>query len=576
MSFLKFSTKSSVIKPALMKLAPQVKQAVFLSFFINFLALAPTWYMLEVYDRVLNSKNYTTLMMLSVMIVFIILIMEGLEFFRSKILHNASISFKEQLNKRVFLNIFQAKLNQNVDGNIQSFSDMKSIEGLISSPTLIALIDVPFALITLFLVFLTNAMMGWFTLFGAILMIFIAYLNHLRMHPHITKANKSLMQVQNHVIGAIRSSQIIECLGMLPFIQQKWLENQKKYISLQALASDEAALGSVLTKLLQTFQGSFLLGLGCWLTLTGMMPAGGSMMIVGSILGGRVLLPFVRLTTNWRQLETVQDAIYRLDTFLSAFPETVERMKLPAPTGDLSVENAFASPPNSQSYILRNVSFKLPAATSLGIVGPSASGKTTLAKLITGVWPASSGKVRLDGADVHLWNKTELGPYIGYLPQDIDLFEGTIAENIARFGSVDMQEVKKAANVVGLANLIESLDQGYDTQVGDEGTFLSGGQRQRIGLARAVYRSPKFIVLDEPNSSLDAAGDFALMNMLKAMQADGTTLVVITHKPQILKVLDNILVLSDGQIKAYGATSEILKQTDPKDQNTKNEIVNKA
>jgi ATP-binding cassette subfamily C exporter for protease/lipase len=515
-------------------------------------------------------------MMLFFIIVFVYLIMESLEFLRSKIMHHASISFKEQLNQRVFFNIFQAKLNQNSEGNVQSFSDLKSIEGLIASPTFVALIDVPFSLITLCLVFSLNSRMGWFALFGAIVTVVVSYLNQLRTHPHITEANKSLAQVQNYAAGSIRSAQIIECLGMLPFIHQKWLEKQQKYISLQALASDEAGWGAALSKLFQTMQGSFLLGLGCWLTLSGVMPAGGSMMMIGSILGARVLLPFVKIMTSWRQIVTVQDAVYRLDTFLSAFPERVERMKLPAPSGELSVESAFASAPNSQSYILRNISFKLPAATSLGIIGPSASGKSTLAKLITGVWPASSGKVRLDGADIYLWDKTDLGPYIGYLPQEVDLFDGTIAENIARFGVVDMREVKKAANVVGLADLIESLDQGYNTQVGDEGAFLSGGQRQRLGLARAVYCSPRIIVLDEPNSSLDAAGDLALMNMLKTTQADGATLVVITHKPQILTALDNILVLSDGQVKAYGPTSEILKQVDPKDQNAKNAIGNKV
>jgi len=239
-------------------------------------------------------------------------------------------------------------------------------------------------------------------------------------------------------------------------------------------------------------------------------------------------------------------------------------MPLPPPLGNLSVEAAVAAPPNSQVAILKGITFRLPAGQSLAVVGPSASGKTTLARLITGIWPAANGKVRLDGADIYQWKKNDLGPYVGYLPQDVELFDGTLAENIARFGEVDMEKVRAAAEVVGLDALIDSLKDGYATQVGDEGSFLSGGQRQRVALARAIYGMPKFVVLDEPNSSLDEAGDVALLNALQTIKANGTTLIVITHRPQILSVIDHMMVLTEGQIKAFGPRDEVLASLNPK------------
>ena len=288
------------------------------------------------------------------------------------------------------------------------------------------------------------------------------------------------------------------------------------------------------------------------------------MMIVGSTLGGRVLAPLITFVGNWRVIANARDAINRLDNFLNAFPEPKDSMALPPPLGNLSVEGAVAAPPNSQVAILKGITFRLPAGQSLAVVGPSASGKTTLARLITGIWPAANGKVRLDGADIYQWKKNELGPHVGYLPQDVELFDGTLAENIARFGEVDMEKVHAAANVVGLDALINSLKDGYATQVGDEGSFLSGGQRQRVALARAIYGMPKFVVLDEPNSSLDEAGDVALLNALQYIKSQGTTLIVITHRPHILSVIDNMLVLTEGQIKAYGPRDEVLASLNPK------------
>ena len=563
MSLIQQIQQVSVIKNALMDVMPSMKRAVFFSFFTNLLILAPTWYMLEVYDRVVNSQNHKTLLMLTIMIVFLYALMEMLEWVRSRVMFAASMQFDQALNDRVFNGIFQAKLRQIPGGTAQAFSDLKTIQDTLASPALMAIMDMPFALLTLIIVFAINTTMGWFSVAGAILLGIIAWLNQKRVQPPLTEANRHAISAQNYASGVIRNAQVIEAMGMLSRVHAKWIVRQNKFLNLQGVASDQAGLNSSLSKLVQTLQGSLLLGLGCWLTLRGELDMGGSMMIVGSTLGGRVLAPLITFVANWRVIANARDAINRLDNFLKAFPEPRESMPLPPPLGNLSVEGAVAAPPNSQIAILKGITFRLPAGQSLAVVGPSASGKTTLARLITGIWPAANGKVRLDGADIFQWKKSELGPHVGYLPQDVELFDGTLAENIARFGEVDMEKVRTAANVVGLDTLISSLKDGYATQVGEEGSFLSGGQRQRVALARAIYGMPKFVVLDEPNSSLDEAGDVALLNALQFIKAQGTTLIVITHRPNILSVIDHMMVLTEGQIKAFGPRDEVLASLNP-------------
>jgi ATP-binding cassette subfamily C exporter for protease/lipase len=304
--------------------------------------------------------------------------------------------------------------------------------------------------------------------------------------------------------------------------------------------------------------GSLLLGLGAWLLLKNQLNGDAGMMVVGSILGGRALAPLVLLVAQWRTVVQAADAWQRLGSLLSAIAARPETMPLPPPKGALQVENLVAGAPGGDSAILRNVAFSLLPGEVLAVVGPSAAGKTTLARLIVGLWPTASGKVRLDGADVFAWDKAELGPHIGYLPQDVELFEGTLAENIARFGEVRPSKVKEAALAVDLHAYITSLPLGYDTPIGPEGTVLSGGQRQRVALARALYGEPALVVLDEPNSSLDDAGDAALTAAILKLKARGTTFVVMTHRTSVLAVADKMLVLCDGAMQGFGPRDEVL------------------
>jgi ATP-binding cassette subfamily C exporter for protease/lipase len=346
---------------------------------------------------------------------------------------------------------------------------------------------------------------------------------------------------------------------MLRDIHRRWMDKQREFLSLQAQASDKAGYYQAISKFLQNTVSSLLLGLGAWLLLRDQLNGGPAYMIVGSILGGRMLAPIIQIVSQWQSVINVREAYARLDGLLAQVPETKPGMPLPPPSGQLSVENIVAVAPGSSVPILRGVNFGLQAGEVLAVVGPSASGKTTLARLLVGLWPASSGKVRLDGADVHTWNKTELGPHVGYLPQGIELFDGSLAENIARFGDVDLAKVEAAARAVGLHDFIMALPQGYDSPAGREGAMLSGGQRQRVGLARAVYDQPTFVVLDEPNSNLDEQGDAALTSAIAQFKSRGTTFVVITHRTSVLGVADKMLVLRDGQTQIFGSRDDVLK-----------------
>ena len=313
-----------------------------------------------------------------------------------------------------------------------------------------------------------------------------------------------------------------------------------------------------MSKLIQQLMGSVLLGLGAWLMMGNALNGGGSMVIIGSVLGGRVLAPLGQVVAQWNAVVNVRAAWARLEALLAQIPEKPDAMPLPAPKGFLTVEALMAGAPGQQVPIVRGVQFGIQPGEVLAVIGPSASGKTTLARLLVGLWPAISGKVRLDGADVHAWDKAELGPYLGYLPQGVELLDGTLAENIARFGDVDMAQVEAAARLVGLHELIMSMPQGYNSPIGRDGTMLSGGQRQRVGLARALYGKPVFVVLDEPNSSLDEVGDAALANAIATLKQMGTTFVVMTHRSSILGVADKILLMREGTQQAFGPRDEVL------------------
>ena len=547
------------LRQAVSDLNPFFKQAAWFSLFSSLLVLAPSGYMLEVYDRVVNSRSHMTLAMETLLVLAAFVLMEVLEWVRSEVMHEASLAFDRKLSSRIFSAIFEANLKRMPGGTAQPMNDFRSVRDFLHTPVLLALMEAPVSLVFLILIFAISPVLGWAAVVAAVLQTFVGWLNERSTHPPLMAANRSASAAQQYADGTLRNAQVIESMGMLRDIHQRWISKQQEFLGLQAQASDHAGFYQAIGKFLQNTVSSMLLGLGAWLLLRNELNGGAAYMIVGSILGGRVLAPLVQIVAQWQTVVTVRGAYNRLDNLLASVPLRPAGMPLPAPQGQLMVENIMASAPGNQVPILKGISFGLQPGEVLAVVGPSASGKTTLARLLVGLWPAMNGKVRLDGADVFTWNKAELGPYLGYLPQGVELFDGSVAENIARFGAVDMTKVEAAARAVGLHEFILAQPQGYDSSVGREGAKLSGGQRQRVALARAIYGKPAFVVLDEPNSSLDEQGDAALGNAISQLSASGTTFVVMTHRTSVLAVANKMLVLRDGQAQMFGPRDDVLK-----------------
>lgn len=549
----------SELRQALATLRPYFRQAAGFSLLAGLLVLAPTGYMLEVYDRVVNSRSTMTLAMLTLLVLAAYVLMEVLEWVRSEVMHEAAMVFDRHMSARIFTAIFEANLKRLPGGTTQPMNDLRSLRDFLQASVLQALMEAPVALVFLALIFAIAPAMGWAAVVAAFLQTFVGWLNERSTQPPLLAANRSAFGAQQYADGTLRNAQVIESMGMLRDIHLRWIRKQREFLGLQAVASDYAGFYQALSKFLQNSVSSGLLGLGAWLLLHNELSGGASAMIVGSILGGRVLAPLIQIVAQWQAVVNVRDAYSRLDSLLTNAPQRTAGMALPAPQGKLQVENLVASAPGTQVPILRGISFGLQPGEVLAVVGPSASGKTTLARLLVGLWPAANGKVRLDGADVYTWNKVELGPHVGYLPQGVELFDGSVAENIARFGEVDHTKVEAAARAVGLHEFILALPQGYDNSVGREGAMLSGGQRQRVALARALYGNPTFVVLDEPNSSLDEQGDAALAAAISQLAARGTTFVVMTHRTSVLGVADKMLLLRDGQAQMFGPRDDVLK-----------------
>lgn len=555
---MKPNEKTSVLREALATQKPLFIKALFFSVFTNLLVLAPTVYMLEVYDRVVNSRSVSTLGMLTLLIVAIYVAMEFLEWVRYGLLSQASLGFDAQINERVLNTVFEGNLRRLPQANSQMLGDLRAIRDFLPSPALMAMFDMPLAMLFIILVFAIHPLLGWMSLFGAVVQVMVAWLTERSTHPQLMLASRSANAAQGYAAKSLRNSEVIEAMGMVRGIHGRWLATHNEFLVQQALASDRAGFYRSISKFVQTAQSSLILGAGVWLTIEGSFEGGAGLVIVASALGGRVMAPVVQVISSWRQLVGTKDSFDRLDHFLAEITLREPGMRLPTPRGALSVEAVTAGAPGSPAAILRGVSFAVPPGRVVAVVGPTASGKSTLARLLVGVWPAGAGKVRLDGVDIFTWNKEELGPFIGYLPQDVELFDGSMADNIARFGDVDLDKVQAAATLVGLHEMIEDLPNGYLTGIGDDGCFLSGGMRQRVGLARAVYGNPRLIVLDEPNSSLDEAGDRALLETLLALKAGGATVLVITHRTNILPAADLMLVLKDGLVSAFGGRDEVL------------------
>jgi len=523
---------------------------------INLLYLAPSIYMLQVYDRVLASRSEFTLVVLTLLIIGLYAVMAFLENFRSAVLIRVGNALDEVLSKRVFTAAFERNLRMGSGNAAQAMSDLTQLRQFATSNGLFAFLDAPWFPIYLIVIYFFHPWLGAFSLVAAILLAAMTVISDRSSKAPLAESNQAAIAANQYVNSNLRNAEVIEAMGMLPNLMRRWYQLQSKMLERQSFASDRAGTTVAVTKMIRLTLQSGILGFGAYLVLEGQATAG--IMIAASILMGRALAPVELLIGSWKGFVGAKASYQRLVELLNEHPVREIGMPLPRPQGVLVAENVYVTPPRAQAAVLKGLNFSFGPGEIIGIIGPSASGKSTLARAMVGIWPAQVGKVRLDGVDIFQWNKFEVGPAIGYLPQDVELFDGTLAENICRFGDIDSEKVIAAARACGLHDMILHFPKGYDTRIGEAGGALSGGQRQRIALARAIYDTPAFIVLDEPNSNLDDLGEAALVNAVLEMKRRGSTVVLITHRTSVLRAVDKLMLLRDGQMQMFGPRDEVL------------------
>jgi ATP-binding cassette subfamily C protein EexD len=529
------------------------------SMFINLLMLVPAFYMLQVYDRVVTSGSVSTLVMLTLVMLLLMITMGGLEWVRSRIMVRVSTKIDTLLGHRLYDASFkQALQTGGMQANAQPLSDLTGLRQFLTGNGLFAFFDAPWVPIYIAIMFMFHPWFGVVAIISVIILATLAVINEKVTGKMLAEANKENMGATQFTNKNLRNAEVVESMGMLARIRDRWQEKNRKVLALQGIASDRAGILTSVSKTTRLIVQSLVLGLGAYLAIQQEISPG--LMIAGSILLGRALAPIDQMIGVWKQFVSARSQYQRLNEILTQVAEEPERMSLPEPKGIVSAENVMVAPPGSRTPVVKGVSFVVEPGDMVGIVGPSAAGKSTLARAILGIWPTIGGKMRLDGADIFNWKREELGPHIGYLPQDIELFEGSISENIARFGEVNSQEVVRAAQMAGVHDMILRLPEGYDTVIGATGGALSGGQRQRIGLARAIYGHPKLIVLDEPNSNLDDQGEAALAVALQNLKETGATVFIITHRSSVLSQVQKLMVMKEGALAMFGPRDQVLAE----------------
>ena len=528
----------------------------FFSLFVNLLMLVPPLYMLQLYDRVLTSRSEGTLYMLTGIVIILFITLALLEIVRSKILVKIGNKLDSILSKRIFDSLFKLANKRPGKSSSMPLSDLTAIRQFMTGNGLFAFFDAPWIPVYIGVLFIFHPLFGYFAIFAALVLICLAIVNEFSTKEKLLKANQMSRASTMYVDSNLRNAEVINAMGMRENIQGLWQERYFGFLNAQNDASSKAGVWSNISKSLRMLFQSLMLGLGGYLAIQDEVSAG--MMIAGSIIMGRALAPLDLIINSWKGFSSARTSYERIDLLLADFPKDKEYMELPAPSGEVMLEGVVVIPPGAKQPSVKGISMVINKGDVVGIVGPSAAGKSSLARVILGLWPLVQGKARLDKADISQWDKVALGRYIGYLPQDIELFEGTISQNIARFSEVDAEKVVEAAKRAGVHEMILRLEDGYDTKIGAAGASLSGGQRQRIGFARAIYDDPVLVVLDEPNSNLDDQGEIALVEAIKSLKSLETTIVLITHRPSILQVTNKLAIVKDGMLEAYGDTSEIL------------------
>ena len=550
-------TEENILNEAFRSIKGYFLYAILFSASINLLMLTPVIYMLQVYDRVVSSGSMSTLMMLTLLMIFLLSSAGSFEWVRGRLLVAANVrlesSLRDPLSKAGFM---RTLITGNPNGATQVMSDLLGLKNFLTGSGIFAAMDAPWTLVYIGVMFMFHPMFGIAAIISALIMILLAVITQKATSERLLKANLLTSKANVSFQSNLRNAEVIHGMGMAANIR-------RRDSALYSAASDEQAQASTIAGRLSSISRSFrlvsqsiLLGLGAYLALRQQISPG--MMIAGSLLLGRALAPIDLMVGNWKGFVEVRSQFNRLRDALTAFPAESDRMNLPVPDGRLSLEQVILIPPGAEIASVKGVSFQLAAGDALGIIGPSAAGKTSLARAILGIWPLRAGAVRLDGAEITQWDRDELGQYLGYLPQDIELFDGSIADNICRFSEQDSEKIIEASQAAGIHEMILRLPEGYDTVLKSNAGALSAGQRQRVGLARAIYGNPKLIILDEPNSNLDDQGERDLLAALRQIKESGRTVIVITHRTAILSMVDKLLLMKNGDVVKFGEKDEVL------------------
>jgi ATP-binding cassette subfamily C protein/ATP-binding cassette subfamily C protein EexD len=524
---------------------------------INALMFVGPLYMLQVYDRVLQSRSEMTLLVLTFIAVFMLAIYGVMEWLRSRVLVRAGMRFDDTLANPLFNRVVTSTITQPQAKANFALGDIDRLREFFTGSGLIAICDVPWVPVFLVVCFVFHPLIGWVATIGAVVIFVLALLNELVTRKSLGEANTHSQAAQHFANTTLQNVEVIRALGMEDSLRQRWAGMHRKMLELQAGASDRAGVLLSASKFVRMGLQIAILGTGAYLALEGQISPG--VMIAASIMMGRALAPVDQVVGQWKQVIGARQAYARLKQLFEMLPGEEERLQLPKPEGRISAEQLIIAAPGSRTPIVQGVAFQLEPGETLALVGPSGAGKSSLVRALVGIWSPLGGAVRIDGSELDHWNRSELGNHMGYLPQSVELFAGTIAENIARFRDSDAEAIVLAAQRAGVHDLIQSLPDGYATQIGVGGQQLSGGQRQRVGLARALFGDPAFIVLDEPNANLDGEGEAALVRALKDLKERRRTVVFVSHKTGLLALSDKTLIMADGRMRAFGPTREVLQ-----------------
>jgi len=552
-------TEEPVTRKAIRALRGPLAMVGLFSLLINLLVLTLPLYMMNLFDRVLTSLSVPTLIALTSIAVGLLVSYGFLEAIRSRLMVRLSVKFDEMVTERIFRALFLANLEQTVGGG--TLAQVEQIRGFLNSQTLIAFFDLPFALLFLTVLFLLHPLLGAAAVLSTVVVFLVGMSTEWLCKREMLESTKEARKAAHFADNSMRNAEVIAALGMMGNLRNRWISDHQQAIDNHTVVSNRMAAITGAMKTSSQLIQVLIMALACYLVILGLATAG--VLFAVNVLVARILGPVQHTVSAWRSVLGIREAFTNLNKLLESLPSHPPRLKLPPPSGFLQAEKLAVAPPGTTLLTLQGVSFKLEPGQAMGILGPSASGKSTLARLLVGVWRPTAGHVRLDGADVHTWDFDDLGPHLGYLPQDIELFDGTIADNICRFGPRDDEAIIHAAQKVGLHEIILRQDQGYETSIRSNGGLLSGGQRQRLGLARAVYGNPRLIVLDEPNSNLDGAGEKALHATIARLKSEGVTIVVIAHGVRMMKAMDKLLWLQEGKQRAFGDRDAVLAKFIP-------------